>query len=89
LSIYRARRSVGNGMLWISGSADFIEGIYQGVFSLRSEREMEIDGGVRKWWTEGFPVGWDSIPGMFDTGLIPTWYERHCQVGEGRGGNDR
>lgn len=73
------------------GSADLIEGTDQCVVLLRWERNVDINGGVGRRVTEGFPVavGRDRISGMLNTYVIPTWYERRCEVREGHGGERR
>ncbi len=53
------------------------------------KRNVEVDCGAHGRVTEGIPVWRDHIPGVLDTYVVPRSCERRCEVGEGRGGEDR
>ncbi len=56
---------------------------------VRLKHKVEVDGGTSGRVTEGLLVWRDSIPGVFDTQVIPRWCERRYEVGEGRSSEDR
>ncbi len=63
------------------GIADLIERVNQGVLVSGMERNVEANRSAGGRVTKALPVGWNGIPGMFHTHVIPRWWE-----GPSRGG---
>lgn len=73
-------------MLWTLWSADLVQRVNQGVFVIRLERNVEVNGGASRRVTEGLPVGRDGIPSVLDTDVILRWCEELRDVVEWHGG---
>ena len=65
----------------MSRSADFVYGVNQGVLIAGLECNVEINRGASGRETTALPVGWDGIPGVLDTHVIPMWRYR-CREAE-------
>jgi len=68
--------------------ADLMERINQCVLVLGIERNVKVDRGASGRGTKALPVGWNGIPGMFHTHVMPRWWEWRDEVSEGTGGDE-
>ena len=74
-------------------SADLVYGVNQRVLVEGLECDVEINRGASRRGAKTLPVGWDDIPGVLDTHIIPMWrYRRRQACGkdhDGEGGEHR
>ncbi len=79
------RREWRNGehVLWVSGIADFVERIDQGVLAVGLKRKVEVDRGAGGRVTQSLPVGRGGIPRVFHTYVIPKSCKGRCEAPEG------
>ena len=69
-------------MLWV---ADLGDGIKQGTFPARLEKNLEVDSGSSGWVAQSLPVDGNTIPSMHDLHVVPR--NDGCrEVGEGHYG---
>lgn len=66
-------------MAWV---AHLIERIDQGSILVGLECNVEVDGGTSGWMTQTLPAGWNGMPGVFHTHVMPRHSGRR-EVGEG------
>ncbi len=55
----------------MAGTADFVEGIDQGILTLGLERNVEVDRGFGGWVAKTYPAFGDGIPCMFHAHTTP------------------
>ncbi len=68
--------------------ADLMERINQCVLVLGIERNVEVNRGAGGRVTKALPVGWNGIPGMLYTHVIPMWWEGRDEVSERSDGGE-
>ena len=70
-------------VLWMSGVADLVEHVNQGVLVVRLEHNVEIGCGVGGRATKALPVIGDGIPGVLHMGVVPSWFQESPEFREG------
>ena len=70
------------------GTADFVQGVDQGVLVLGLECNVEIDGGVSTRVAQARPVHWDRIPLVLYMHVFPTWCEGRRKAAAEHSGED-